>query len=78
MDILVSAFVLIVATLGIGALCYSWMKSTRASQRKVETQNERIITLLEEIASSGGQRSSVDPGRAAASGKSTHSERNDQ
>ena len=59
MDILLSAFVLILATVGIGALCYSWMKSTRASQRKVEAQNERIIALLEEIAASSGDRAGV-------------------
>ena len=76
MDILLSALVLILATLGIGALCYSWMKSTRTSQRKVETQNERIIALLEKIADPGAQHGSVDPARAAtAAAKNTHSER---
>ena len=59
MDILLSALVLILATVGIGALCYSWMKSTRASQRKVEAQNERIIALLEQIAASSGDREGV-------------------
>jgi Flp pilus assembly protein TadB len=68
MDILLSALVLILATLGIGALCYSWMKSTRASQRKVETQNERIIALLEQIASANS------PG-STSSDKPIHSER---
>lgn len=69
MDILLSALVLIIATLGIGALCYSWMKSTRASQRKVETQNERIIALLEQIASARNS-----PG-STSSDKPIHSER---
>ena len=50
MDIWVAALVLIVATIGIAWLCYSWMQSTRASQRRVEAQNQRIIELLEQIA----------------------------
>jgi Flp pilus assembly protein TadB len=75
-DILLSALVLIIATFGIGALCYSWMKSTRASQRKVEAQNERIIALLEQIASSTGERASPELERTAASRKPAQSERN--
>jgi hypothetical protein len=74
MDILVYAIVLIIATFGIGALCYSWMKSTRASQRKVEAQNERIIALLEQIAASSESRSAHDVERTAASRKPTHTE----
>jgi hypothetical protein len=49
------AFVLVIATVGIAALCYVWMQSTRASQRRVEAQNAsmleqnaRIVALLEE------------------------------
>jgi membrane protein implicated in regulation of membrane protease activity len=34
----------------IALLCWSWMQSTRASQRRVEEQNGRIIALLERIA----------------------------
>jgi hypothetical protein len=74
MDILVYAIVLIIATFGIGALCYSWMKSTRASQRKVETQNERIIALLEQIAASSAGRSAPDLERTAVSRKPAHTE----
>ena len=78
MDILLSACVLIIATVAIGALCYSWMKSTRASQRKVEMQNERIIALLEQIAASSADGRLPDSGKAAgASPRITHSERND-
>jgi hypothetical protein len=75
MDILLSALALIIATFGIGALCYSWMKSTRASQRKVEAQNERIIALLEQIAAPAGERATPELQRTAASRKPTHSER---
>ena len=42
------AFILVVATIGIALLCYSWMQSTRASQRRVEAQNQRVVELLEE------------------------------
>lgn len=42
------AFVLVAATIGIAILCYLWMQSTRASQRRVEAQNQRIVELLEE------------------------------
>ena len=47
--------VLIVATIAIAALCWSWMQSTRASQRKVDEQNRRIIELLEQIAAKSGK-----------------------
>ena len=39
---------LIAATLFIAVLCYSWMKSTRASQARVEGYHQRTIDLLEE------------------------------
>jgi len=34
----------------IVVICVLWMRSTRASQRRVEAQNQRIIELLETIA----------------------------
>jgi membrane protein implicated in regulation of membrane protease activity len=43
------ALLLIVAVV-IALLCWSWMQSTRASQARVEAQNQRIIELLEKIA----------------------------
>jgi membrane protein implicated in regulation of membrane protease activity len=56
---------LLVVAVVIALLCWSWMRSTRASQRRVEAQNQRIIELLEEIA--GGLRrpdsSAGDPER---------------
>lgn len=42
--------ILVVATLVIIYLCYTWMQSTRASQRRTEAQNQRVIELLGEIA----------------------------
>jgi Flp pilus assembly protein TadB len=42
--------ILVVATLVIIYLCYTWMQSTRASQRRTEAQNQRVIELLSEIA----------------------------
>jgi hypothetical protein len=42
------AALLVLATLVIAGLCYVWMQSTRASQRRVEAQNQRIVELLEE------------------------------
>jgi hypothetical protein len=39
---------LVLATLVIIYLCYTWMQSTRASQRRTEAQNQRVIELLEE------------------------------
>ena len=41
-------YILAVATLVIIYLCYIWMQSTRASQRRTEAQNQRVIELLEE------------------------------
>jgi hypothetical protein len=38
---------LAVITIGIAILCWVWMKRSRASQSRVEAQNERIIQLLE-------------------------------
>jgi len=46
---------LVGATIGIAALCWSWMQSTRASQHKVDEQNRRIIELLEQIAGKSGK-----------------------
>ena len=42
--------ILVIATLVIIYLCYTWMQSTRASQRRTEAQNQRVIELLSEIA----------------------------
>lgn len=39
---------LVLASLVIIWLCYIWMQSTRASQRRTEAQNQRVIELLEE------------------------------
>ena len=44
-------YALVAASLVIIYLCYIWMKSTRASQRRTEAQNEKVIALLSEIAS---------------------------
>jgi uncharacterized protein (UPF0333 family) len=43
--------ILVLAALVIIYLCYTWMRSTRASQRRTEAQNQRVIELLSEIAS---------------------------
>jgi hypothetical protein len=40
--------ILVLASLVIIYLCYIWMQSTRASQRRTEAQNQRVIELLEE------------------------------
>ncbi len=50
MDAFAAVAVLIVIAAAIGVLCWLWMRSTRASQRRVEAQNQRIIELLEQIA----------------------------
>jgi hypothetical protein len=42
--------ILVIATIAIAFLCWSWMQSTRASQRRVDEQNRRMIELLERIA----------------------------
>jgi type II secretory pathway component PulJ len=39
---------LVLATAVIIYLCYTWMQSTRASQRRTEAQNQRVIELLQE------------------------------
>lgn len=39
---------IIVGVLGIAGLCYVWMKSTRASQARVDAYNREIIQLLRE------------------------------
>ena len=39
---------LVLASLVIIYLCYIWMQSTRASQRRTEAQNQKVIELLEE------------------------------
>jgi hypothetical protein len=39
---------LVLASLVIIWLCYIWMQSTRASQRRTEAQNQKVIELLEE------------------------------
>ena len=44
-------YILAAATLVIIYLCYIWMQSTRASQRRTEAQNQRVIELLTEIVS---------------------------
>ena len=51
MEILVVSLILIVPTAVIIYLCYVWMQSTRASQRRTEAQNQRVIELLSEIVS---------------------------
>ena len=51
MEILVVSLVIFVPTAVIIYLCYIWMQSTRASQRRTEAQNQKVIELLEEIAS---------------------------
>jgi Flp pilus assembly protein TadB len=42
-------YLLAVTTLVIIYLCYIWMQSTRASQRRTEAQNQKVIELLSEI-----------------------------
>jgi len=50
-EILVVSLVIVVPTAVIIYLCYIWMQSTRASHRRTEAQNQKVIELLEEIAS---------------------------
>jgi uncharacterized protein (UPF0333 family) len=50
-EIVVVSLVLIVPIAVIIYLCYTWMQSTRASQRRTEAQNQKVIELLSEIAS---------------------------
>ena len=51
MEFLVLSLVVAVPTAVIIYLCYIWMQSTRASQRRTEAQNQRVIELLGEIVS---------------------------
>ena len=53
-EIVVVGLTLLVAA-GIAVICIRWMQSTRASQRRVDEQNERIIALLERIAEQGSK-----------------------
>jgi type II secretory pathway pseudopilin PulG len=55
MDVFAGVAVLIVIAAAIGVLCWLWMRSTRASQHRVEAQNQRVIELLEEIARNTGK-----------------------
>lgn len=41
------AFLLPLIAFAIAALCWVWMKRSRASQTRFEEQNDRIIRLLE-------------------------------
>ena len=50
MEILVVSLFIVVPAAVIIYLCYVWMQSTRASQRRTEAQNQRVIELLTEIA----------------------------
>jgi Flp pilus assembly protein TadB len=49
-EIAVIGLVVVLPVVVIVYLCYTWMQSTRASQRRTEAQNQRVIELLEEIA----------------------------
>jgi uncharacterized protein (UPF0333 family) len=49
-EIAVIGLVVVLPTIVIIYLCYTWMQSTRASQRRTEAQNQRVIELLTEIA----------------------------
>jgi hypothetical protein len=49
-------YILAAATLVIIYLCSTWMQSTRASQRRTEEQNQKVIELLSEIASALRER----------------------
>lgn len=40
--------ILVAATILIGLLCWIWMKSSRASQARIEEMNQKVIVLLEE------------------------------
>lgn len=51
MEILVVSLIVVVPTAVIIYLCYIWMQSTRASQRRTEAQNQKVIELLGEIVS---------------------------
>jgi len=38
----------VLVTVGIAVLCYSWMKSTRASQRRIDEFNVQMLALMQE------------------------------
>lgn len=48
MEILLISLLLIGGVLLIAGLCYVWMRSTRASQARVDASNQEIIGLLRE------------------------------
>jgi uncharacterized membrane protein YesL len=47
-ELLVVALPIVGAVVGIGVLCYVWMKNSRASQTRMEAQNQEIALLLRE------------------------------
>jgi hypothetical protein len=47
-ETLIVAVILILATGGIGALCWVWMTNSRASQKRMESNDARLIALIEE------------------------------
>jgi Flp pilus assembly protein TadB len=59
-------YILAVATLVIIYLCYTWMQSTRASQRRTEAQNQRVVELLEEILTELRAGRSLSPAEAGS------------
>ncbi|HXI12769.1 MAG TPA: hypothetical protein VNM92_08990 [Thermoanaerobaculia bacterium] len=38
----------VLVTVGIAVLCYAWMKSTRASQRRIDDFNVQMLALMQE------------------------------
>jgi hypothetical protein len=48
--IAIAALISVGVPAAIVVICVLWMRSTRASQKRVDEQNERIIELLEKIA----------------------------
>lgn len=57
MNLLILGAVLVFSTIGIGLLCWVWMKRSRAAQERLVAQNERIISLLEEQNAMLGKKS---------------------
>jgi flagellar basal body-associated protein FliL len=49
-ELIIILFVIVIigSVVGIGVLCWVWMKNSRASQRHVESQNSEIVELLRE------------------------------
>jgi len=37
---------LVGGTIGIGVLCWVWMRGSRASQARMEARNDQIVSLL--------------------------------